>query len=196
MKVPVLLMNPAPKVATRRSNTMARKRTRRGRTTTRRRATARRSPLRRRSIRRRRNPSLQIKPIAFGAVAGAGVAALGYAFDGLPQLSNRNRAFALLGGGLVGGLIVGMFSPGIGAGIAAGGVALGGHALIGTLSAGAPPEEPAATTDGMGALRSQLGALRSELGAVRGQLAGSYDPSAMEYPAGLGAVRDYDYAIG
>lgn len=196
MKVPVLLMNPAPS-GRRKQTKMARKRTRRGRTTTRRRAPARRSTsMRRRSIRRRRNPSLQIKPIAFGAVAGAGVAAIAYALDGIPKLTNRNRALALLGGGLVGGVLVGMFSPTIGAGIAAGGVAIGGHALIGTLSAGTPEEPATATTDGLGALRSQLGALRSELGAVRGELAAAYDPSGVEYPAGLGAVREYDYAIG
>jgi hypothetical protein len=197
MKIPVLLMNPAPS-GRRKKPKMARKRTRRGRTSTRRRAPARRSTSTRsrRSIRRRRNPSLQVKPILFGAAGGAGIAAVAYAMDGLPQLSNRNRALALLGTGIVGGLLVGMYSPTIGAAVAAGGIAIGGHQLIGTLSAGQAPEEPAATTDGLGALRSQLGALRAQLGAVRGELAAAYDPSGVEYPAGLGAVREYDYAIG
>jgi hypothetical protein len=47
----------------------------------------------------------------------------------------------------------------------------------------------------MGVLQSQMGALRAELGAVRAQLGAVYDYSD-EAPAGMGALSEYDYAIG
>lgn len=191
-QIPILLMNPAPSAGRKgKQKPMKRKPSRKA--NPRRRPTGRRTSkiTRRRSIRRRRNPSLQIKPVAFGALAGAGVAAIAYALDGLPQLTNRNRALALLGGGLGLGVVASMWSGPIGAGLAAGGVAIGGHVLIGLLTADAPAA-PATTTEGLGALRAELGALRAELNAP--QLGAVYDESASSYPAGLGAIRYQEYA--
>jgi hypothetical protein len=140
---------------------------------------------------------MDIGSILIAALGGGVVGGVNYALDGVEQVTIKQQAFGIAGGGLVLGIVAAMFSKPLGMGIAGGALGLGGYKLANiyvkkeapaaSLSQatydpygrylGNPSQmyrrqypEMSGTTAELSAIEAQLGATTAELSAVEADL--------------------------